>query len=55
MMQVTKQNSIGGQKNISRKVAPAPICQCECRACDIGIHCGKSDCEHHYRRSTRRL
>src|ERR1022692_735661 len=33
-------------KNNPKKLAPAPICQCECRACDIGIHCGKQNCEH---------
>src|SRR5208282_5081922 len=33
-------------KNSPGKITPAPICQCECRACDIGIHCGKQNCEH---------
>ena len=30
-----------------KKVLPAPKCDCECKFCDVGSHCGlRPDCEH---------
>jgi len=39
---------MAAKKIAPREIKPAPPCQCECWACDKGIHCGnkKSGCEH---------
>jgi hypothetical protein len=39
-------------KKSPQRVMPAPLCQCECRACDIGIHCSKQYCGHRSQRVT---
>src|SRR5580700_5390193 len=39
-------------KNSLQRAVPAPVCQCECRACDIGIHCSKRPCEYRSQRLT---
>jgi hypothetical protein len=41
---------MGVLKRIPQKAVPAPLCQCECRACDIGIHCSKQNCGHRSQR-----
>jgi hypothetical protein len=41
---------MGVLKRIPQKAVPAPLCQCECRACDIGIHCSKQSCGHRAQR-----
>jgi hypothetical protein len=41
---------MGMPKRIPEKAVPAPCCQCECRACDIGIHCSKQACGHRAQR-----
>jgi len=33
-----------------QRVIPAPLCRCECSACDIGIHCSKQNCGHRSQR-----
>src|SRR5580700_1090761 len=44
------------KKKVPREMKPAPPCRCECKACDVGIHCGnkKSGCEHPTYRTTPR-
>jgi hypothetical protein len=39
-----------------REIKPAPPCRCECKACDLGIHCGNknSGCEHPPYKTMRR-
>jgi hypothetical protein len=39
-------------ENSPLRIVPAPLCQCECRACDIGIHCSKQNCGHRSQRIT---
>jgi len=46
--QMPERKHMTGKPGKPRKeIKPAPRCACECKACDIGIHCGrKPDCEH---------